>query len=308
MDADDRNGPFFDSLSLGDVFDQAPSVTLTDGLAATHHAIVGGRFRLALDRALSGRVAHAPLVSPSLAWDVSIGQSTLVTQRAIANLFYRGLRFLRLPAIGDTLTTRVEIVGLRPAEPKPDRPPRGLVVMRIRTCRPATAAYPRLSSLRASAGPPRRAQTTGRQSVAGRWRNVRTRLRGRHRRLGSRRISRRSARPGLCLIAAGRATHHARRPREQRAGTGAADLEPRRHPPRCIGRGRRQAPGLWRPHGRHCRVPGQPRLSVDASHPRLAFLRPSRTCSRGRHAAHDAWRSNGSSRLPMAAWRMSARP
>ena len=133
MDADERDGPFFDSLSLGDVFDQAPSVTLTDGLAATHHAIVGGRFRLALDRALSGRVAHAPLVSPSLAWDVSIGQSTLVTQRAIANLFYRGLRFLRLPAIGDTLTTRVEIVGLRPAEPKPDRPPRGLVVMRIRT-------------------------------------------------------------------------------------------------------------------------------------------------------------------------------
>ena len=154
MDADERDGPFFDSLSLGDVFDQAPSVTLTDGFAATHHAIVGGRFRLALDRALSGRVAHAPLVSPSLAWDVSIGQSTLVTQRAIANLFYRGLRFLRLPAIGDTLTTRVEIVGLRPAEPKPDRPPRGLVVMRIRTltsnsglsstfivarfCRPAT--------------------------------------------------------------------------------------------------------------------------------------------------------------------------
>ena len=86
-------------------------MTLTDGLAATHHAIVGGRFRLALDRALSGRVAHAPLASPSLAWDVSIGQSTLVTQRAIANLFYRGLRFLRLPAIGDTLTTASKSSG-----------------------------------------------------------------------------------------------------------------------------------------------------------------------------------------------------
>ena len=133
MAGDEGHGPFFDSLSLGEIFDQAPSVTLTEGLAATHHAIIGGRFRLALDRDLSQRVAHVTLTSPSLAWDVAIGQSTLVTQRAIANLFYRGLRFLRLPALGDTLTTRVEIVGLRPAEPKPDRPPRGLVVMRIAT-------------------------------------------------------------------------------------------------------------------------------------------------------------------------------
>jgi acyl dehydratase len=133
MHADERHGPFFDSLSLGDTFDQAPSVTLTDGLAAAHQAIVGGRQRLALDRGLAMKVAGAPLAAAPLVWDVSIGQSTLVTQRAIANLFYRGLRFLRFPAIGDTLTTRTEIVGLRPAEPKPGRPPRGLVVMHIRT-------------------------------------------------------------------------------------------------------------------------------------------------------------------------------
>ena len=156
MDADERHGPFFDSLSLGDVFDQAPSVTLTDGFAATHHAIVGGRFRLALDRACRGRWRVRPLVSPSLAWDVSIGQSTLVTQRAIANLFYRGLRFLRLPAIGDTLTTRVEIVGLRPAEPKPDRPPRGLVVMRIQRPTRCSRPVPGLPSLCPSAGATRR--------------------------------------------------------------------------------------------------------------------------------------------------------
>lgn len=127
------HGPFYDDLALGDVFDQAPSVTLTDGLAAAHHAILGGRHRLALDRGLAQRVAGAPLASPVFAWDVSIGQSTLVTQRAIANLFYRGLRFRRLPAIGDTLSTHTEIVGLRPAEAKPGRPPRGLVAMRIRT-------------------------------------------------------------------------------------------------------------------------------------------------------------------------------
>lgn len=127
------DGPYFDDLAVGDVFDWAPAVTLTEGFAAAHHAVLGGQFRLMLDRELSMRVAGRPLATPSLVWDVAIGQSTLVTQRAIANLFYRGLRFLRAPAIGDTLSAHTEIVGLRPAEPKADRPPRGLVVMRIRT-------------------------------------------------------------------------------------------------------------------------------------------------------------------------------
>lgn len=127
------DGPRFDDLAVGDVFDHAPAVTLTDGLAAAHHAIVGGRLRLAFDRELSRSVTGINVASPALVWDMAIGQSTLVTQRAIANLFYRGLRFVRFPAIGDTIATRTEIVGLRPVTPKPGRPPRGLVVMRIRT-------------------------------------------------------------------------------------------------------------------------------------------------------------------------------
>ena len=34
-------GPYFDELRHGQVFDDAPSVTLTSGLAATHQAILG---------------------------------------------------------------------------------------------------------------------------------------------------------------------------------------------------------------------------------------------------------------------------
>ncbi|MBL8579911.1 MAG: hypothetical protein JNK47_22120 [Mesorhizobium sp.] len=64
---------------------------------------------------------------------MAIGQSTLVTQRAIANLFYRGLRFRTIPVIGDSLKTVTTIIGLRPASNKPGRPPRGLVTMRITT-------------------------------------------------------------------------------------------------------------------------------------------------------------------------------
>ncbi|HWA17366.1 MAG TPA: MaoC family dehydratase [Devosia sp.] len=127
------DGPLFDDLKVGDRFDSAPRVTLNRGLAAVHHSIVGGRFRLGFDVALSRKVAGGEFASPSLVTDMAIGQSTLVTQRAIANLFYRGLSFLRTPVIGDTLATATTIVGLRPVTPKPGRPPRGLVVMRMRT-------------------------------------------------------------------------------------------------------------------------------------------------------------------------------
>ena len=128
-------GPFYDDLEVGDLFDQAPAVTLTGGIAAAHHAIVGGRLPLFSNRPLSARVTGGPasLAPPALVWDIAIGQSTLITQRAIANLFYRGLAFRAFPRLGDTLRTRAEVVGLRPGAAKPGRPARGLVVMRIVT-------------------------------------------------------------------------------------------------------------------------------------------------------------------------------
>ena len=49
-------GPFFDDLHVGLVADSAPALTLTEGVAAAHGAIVGDRMRLALDAELSRRV------------------------------------------------------------------------------------------------------------------------------------------------------------------------------------------------------------------------------------------------------------
>jgi acyl dehydratase len=74
-----------------------------------------------------------PLAHPSLVWDVAIGQSTLLTQRVIANLFYRNLSFRRAPLIGDTLRTTTEVVALRQTRSRPDRPSTGLVAMRVLT-------------------------------------------------------------------------------------------------------------------------------------------------------------------------------
>jgi len=128
-------GPWFEDLRHGDVFDSAPALTLTDGAAAAHTAIVGNRLRLALDADLGRRVTGgpAPFASPALVWDVAIGQSTPVTHHVVANLFYRGLAFRRAPSIGDTLRTRTEVVALKQNSTRPDRDPTGLVALHIRT-------------------------------------------------------------------------------------------------------------------------------------------------------------------------------
>lgn len=128
-------GPFFDDLEVGYVERRAPGLTLTEGLAAAHHAVLGGRLRLALDAPLARRVmgSDRPLAHPSLVCDVAIGQSTLVTRRVIANLFYRGLVLHRAPVIGDTLRTTTEVVALKRNRSRPDREPTGLAVLRIVT-------------------------------------------------------------------------------------------------------------------------------------------------------------------------------
>lgn len=128
-------GPFFDDLSVGMLVETAPALTLSEGHAAVHQAIVGDRLRLSLDAPLAAAVlgARAPLAHPALVCDVAIGQSTLLTQRVIANLFYRGLVIRRAPVIGDTLRTSTEVVALRQNAARPDRPATGLAALRVRT-------------------------------------------------------------------------------------------------------------------------------------------------------------------------------
>ncbi|HWE13194.1 MAG TPA: MaoC family dehydratase [Solirubrobacteraceae bacterium] len=131
----DDVGPFFDELRVGQRIDSAPALSLTPGHAALHQAIVADRLRLCLDAGLSADVigAPAPLAHPALVWDVAIGQSTLVTRRVIANLFYRGLVFRRAPVIGDTLHTTTEVVALRQNSRKPGRSATGMAVLRVQT-------------------------------------------------------------------------------------------------------------------------------------------------------------------------------
>jgi acyl dehydratase len=128
-------GPYFEDLERGELVEAAPAVTLSDAHAALHQAILGDRLRLPLDATLSRDVVGGdrPLAHPALVCDIAIGQSTLVTRRVVANLFYRGLALRRSPLIGDTLHTTTEVVGLRENRRREGRSPTGLAALRIRT-------------------------------------------------------------------------------------------------------------------------------------------------------------------------------
>jgi acyl dehydratase len=128
-------GPWFEDFACGQVFDDAPGLTLTAGHAALHQAVAGDRLRLALDAALCREVTGdvRPMVHPNLVCDVSIGQSTGPSQRVRGNLFYRGLVLARPVFIGETLRTQTEIVALKQNRRRRDAPATGLVAMRVRT-------------------------------------------------------------------------------------------------------------------------------------------------------------------------------
>ncbi len=125
--------PWFDELERGQVFDEAPAVTITAGHAAFHEAAYGDRLRLPLDaelcRAVTGR--DELLVNPNVVCNVAIGQTTFPSGRVRGNLFYRGLVLQRPVYIGDTLRTTTTIAALRQNRPKPGRPATGMAVFEM---------------------------------------------------------------------------------------------------------------------------------------------------------------------------------
>jgi acyl dehydratase len=125
--------PFFEDLEVGQVFDDAPAITLSSGHAVLHEAVFADRLRLPLDAELCREVtgAEQPLANPSLVCNVAIGQTTWPSGRVMGNLFYRGLVLQRPVYLGDTLHTTTKIVALRQNRGKPGRAATGMAVFEV---------------------------------------------------------------------------------------------------------------------------------------------------------------------------------
>ena len=128
-------GPYYEDLSVGQVLPRQPSVVIDDGMAALYQSMVGERLPMVMDPAVSAAVTGQPgrLVSAGLVMHLSTGHSTTLTRRVIANLFYRGLRFVRPVFIGQSLATTVTVAALADSRPRPGRPLRGKVLVDIVT-------------------------------------------------------------------------------------------------------------------------------------------------------------------------------
>ena len=128
-------GPYFEDLQIGDVFDDAPALTLNEGHAAMYQATFGDRLRLPLSAPFSEAVTGTdrPYVHPLLVCHISIGQTTTITQRVRANLFYRRV-VARTPVfVGDTLRTSTEVIALKQNTVREGKPATGLAALRIQT-------------------------------------------------------------------------------------------------------------------------------------------------------------------------------
>jgi acyl dehydratase len=116
-------GPFFENFEVGATLPSLPSVTLTDADNVVYRAVTGDQHWLASDsgryRAASG--GNGALANPGVVMHYSIGQTTMATRQAIANLYYRSVRFGQPVEIGQTLSTVTTVLGLKDSSPKGDQ-------------------------------------------------------------------------------------------------------------------------------------------------------------------------------------------
>ncbi len=129
------DGPWFEDFVTGEQLAPAPAITIGTAEAAVYQSICGDPLAISLSRPLAEAITGQPgaVLNPALVLQVAIGQSTVATRKVIANLFYRGVRQLAPVWVGETLTTIVTVRGLREAKPRPDREPRGMVLLGIQT-------------------------------------------------------------------------------------------------------------------------------------------------------------------------------
>ena len=116
-------GPLYEDFSVGATLPPLPAITFAEADNTVYRAVTGDQHALAADvaayRAVSG--SSGALVNPAIVLQYSIGQTTMATRQAIANLYYRSVRVLRSVEVGQTLRTSTTVLGLKDSSPKGDQ-------------------------------------------------------------------------------------------------------------------------------------------------------------------------------------------
>jgi 2-methylfumaryl-CoA hydratase len=127
-------GPVYEDFVVGATLPPLPPITLSEADNAVYRAVTGDQHLLVSDAtayaAASG--GSGRLANPGVVMQYSIGQTTMATRQAIANLYYRSVRIVRPVELGETLRTTTTVLGLKDSAPKGDQF-RGKVWLGIRT-------------------------------------------------------------------------------------------------------------------------------------------------------------------------------
>lgn len=127
-------GPLYEDFVVGATLPPLPPITLSDADNAVYRAVTGDQHLLVADASAYAAASGAPgrLANPGMVMQYSIGQTTMATRQAIANLYYRSVRILRPVELGETLRTTTTVLGLKDSAPKGDQF-RGKVWLGIQT-------------------------------------------------------------------------------------------------------------------------------------------------------------------------------
>lgn len=116
-------GPMYEDFAVGATLPPLPSITVSEADNTIYRSITGDQHLLSSDASCFASAAGVDglLANPGLVMQYSIGQTTMATRQAIANLYYRSVRIRRPVLVGQTLSTVTTVLGLKDSAPKGDQ-------------------------------------------------------------------------------------------------------------------------------------------------------------------------------------------
>jgi 2-methylfumaryl-CoA hydratase len=109
------SGYFFEDYAVGQSFDHAVPRTITAGDTALYQALTGSRNPLHCSEPFAQSLGYpATPVDDLLVFHIAFGKTVPdISYNAVANLGYAECRFLKPVFVGDTITARTEVLGLK---------------------------------------------------------------------------------------------------------------------------------------------------------------------------------------------------
>ena len=110
-----QEGRFFEDFTLGEEIEHALPRTLTEGDSALYQALTGSRFAIQSSETFARRAGYDRMpLDDILVFNVVLGKSVPdISLNAVANLGYAECDFLRQVYIGETLSARSTVIGLK---------------------------------------------------------------------------------------------------------------------------------------------------------------------------------------------------